>query len=408
MLKIGLIGIGGYGSQHLDSIRRLQNKGLCRLQAVCNRSPGKNSGAEREAIEQGARIYRSYEDMLAEQRGNIDLISICTAIAQHAAMSLAALEMGYHVICEKPAAGTLAEALSMRARQRASKKMLVIAYQNVYSRSIQHIKTLTLRQDLGRLVEAKTIVLWPRGSDYYARNTWAGRIKVDGSYIYDSPIHNAAAHFLQNMLYVSGPTPQESASIDRVYGENYRAKAIESADTQYLRVHTVTGCSLAIMATHACSADVHPVTEYLYEEGKIVWHYENNSETRVYRRKGKAYRCIEVMDNGDEILKDLAYLNMIDALRSGDAPLSTIHNSYQQVQCVEALFSTGIAAVDEGYTQIAPGYASYGKQHDHPITTIRDIESLMKRMFRENLSFYEAKVPWAVLGEEVPISAPVS
>jgi hypothetical protein len=111
---------------------------------------------------------------------------------------------------------------------------------------------------------------------------------------------------------------------------------------------------------------VHPVAEYLYEEGKIVWHYENSCETRMYRRRGRGCRC------------------------------------------VEALFSRGIAAADKGYTQIAPGYSIYGGQHDHPITAIRDMESLMKRMFRENPGFCEAKVPWAVPGEEVAVSAPAS
>jgi len=43
------------------------------------------------------------------------------------------------------------------------------------------------------------------------------------------------------MLYVAGPDRHGSAEPDEVYGENYRAKDIESSDTQHLRVTTTGG-----------------------------------------------------------------------------------------------------------------------------------------------------------------------
>jgi len=59
------------------------------------------------------RCYATYQDLLAGERGRKDgaeVVAIVTPNHLHAPVSIAALEAGYHVICDKPAAATLAEA----------------------------------------------------------------------------------------------------------------------------------------------------------------------------------------------------------------------------------------------------------------------------------------------------------
>lgn len=48
----------------------------------------------------GIKVYEDFSDMLAS--GNVDAIVIASATSVHAEQTLAALQKGYHVLCEKP------------------------------------------------------------------------------------------------------------------------------------------------------------------------------------------------------------------------------------------------------------------------------------------------------------------
>ena len=58
------------------------------------------------AEQYGGRAYESVEALLADP--NVDAVSVCSANASHAEITVAALEAGKHVLCEKPMATTLA------------------------------------------------------------------------------------------------------------------------------------------------------------------------------------------------------------------------------------------------------------------------------------------------------------
>src|SRR5215211_3632285 len=49
------------------------------------------------------------------QRDDVDLVDVCTPGSSHAEISIAALEAGKHVLCEKPLANTVEEARAMAA-----------------------------------------------------------------------------------------------------------------------------------------------------------------------------------------------------------------------------------------------------------------------------------------------------
>src|SRR5271154_95439 len=60
----------------------------------------------------------------------VGLVDIGTPNNMHAEMSIAALEAGKHVACEKPLAGTLAEARQMRDAARRAKKCKTFVWYN--------------------------------------------------------------------------------------------------------------------------------------------------------------------------------------------------------------------------------------------------------------------------------------
>jgi predicted dehydrogenase len=370
--------------------------------------PGLDPESEKELRARGVLIYRSHEEMFAraprEAPGGLELVGVPCGIEAHAPLSIAALRAGFHVLCEKPAAGNHGDALEMQRVARETGRILGIGYQNMYSRPIQRIKELTLEGrnggPLGRLVKAKSYALWPRDSVYYGRNAWAGKLVSGGRPIYDSPIQNATAHYFQDLLYVAGPDAVSSATPVRLYGENYRAKEIASADTQFVRVQTREGPVLLFMVTHACTVMRGPATEYIYERGVIRWSSEGTkgpTEVRV----GSDPRVseppvVETLENEDTELHNLPYLGLIKAIRSGGQPIATIHNCIQHTACVQALFTRcDLVPIPAEHLRTERGQTV--------VTHIPGIDELMKGMFDREQSYHEAGAPWARPGKEIDL-----
>lgn len=401
MKKVALVGIGGFSKYHYDRIKELEQKGVVRVCAVMIRAASMARYAEMIQVleNEDVRIYDSYEAMLEGEKGLADIVVLPTGISDHCEMSIAALEAGYHTLCEKPVAGTLEECRLMEEAQHRTGRQLAICFQNIYSPLIQRMKEIALSGELGALQSAKTMVLWPRATAYYD-NPWRGTLEFDGKTINDCPAMNATAHYLNNMLYVAGDTHDEAARIASVYGENYRVKKINSCDTQFLRVTTEAGVELNFMATHASDERVNPVAEYLFEYGKVEWDFSGTAV--VYQKTVDGYEETErlVEKEGHHAFFRMIYQSMARAIDGGASPEATIRNSWQQILCVEKSLESGaIIDVPEEYIDsilVEEDDGTLNLKAGDENRFIRGIKPLMQRMYDEGIGFSEAGCSWAV------------
>ncbi|MGD9495013.1 MAG: Gfo/Idh/MocA family protein [Armatimonadota bacterium] len=86
-----------------------------RLVAVCDIN---REVAEHVGTEMGVPAYTDYEKLLAQD--DVEMVFIATPDAEHAPQSIAALDAGIHVLCEKPMAISVEEARAMLAAQQRS------------------------------------------------------------------------------------------------------------------------------------------------------------------------------------------------------------------------------------------------------------------------------------------------
>lgn len=387
-VRIALVGVGGYGSTHLDGIRRLAARGRCGFAAVVIRDPARHAEAAGRLERDGVRIHGSFGDLLAREAGLVDLVVLATGIPEHAAQAEAALRSGFHVLCEKPAAGSYADALRMKEAADRGGRLLAIGFQNLYSSSIRRIQRLALSGTLGRPVSARGLVVSPRSAAYYGRNRWAGRMSLDGVGVLDSPIQNAAGHYLANLLFLAGPREGESVRPVTVCGENYRAAPIDGADTQCVRVTAAGGCRIDLGATHAASRALDIFLELRLERGRVLW--RKGGGTEVFGADGA---LLERFTNEDPALEDRMLEDVIAAVEEGRSALCTIDNALAHAACVELLFrSAPIRGVDRRFVTEAAG------GDGHPVAAIAGIEDLMEAMVRDGSSFSEAGAPWALAG----------
>jgi predicted dehydrogenase len=94
---------------------------------------GAASSSEASAADAALRLgldrsYISVDELLADD--GIDIVHICTPNTTHAALALAALDAGKHVICEKPLATTVTDAVTLT--ERAAERGLTATVPFVY------------------------------------------------------------------------------------------------------------------------------------------------------------------------------------------------------------------------------------------------------------------------------------
>ena len=93
-------------------------------------------------------MYTDYNDLLKE---DIEAVYVLTPNSVHAPVSIAAMEAGKNVMCEKPMAKTYAEARQMVETAERTGKVLTIGYQSRYRGDSAYLKKAILNGDLGEI-----------------------------------------------------------------------------------------------------------------------------------------------------------------------------------------------------------------------------------------------------------------
>ena len=105
-LRIGVVGLGFIGPQHIDGLRRVPG---VTVTAVCGREAGNLRAVQ--AHYGVPKAYADWRDLVADP--DIDVVHNCTPNALHDQINRAALEAGKHVYCEKPLSQSAAAAREM-------------------------------------------------------------------------------------------------------------------------------------------------------------------------------------------------------------------------------------------------------------------------------------------------------
>lgn len=119
--KVGIIGAGsivqwGHCPTFQNAISSTEVVAVCDVQ---------KERVEQFAQERGIpHAYADYEEMLREQE--LDIVVVAVPNAFHKPMSIAALEAGAHVLCEKPVALTLTDAREMFATAEKNGRILTV------------------------------------------------------------------------------------------------------------------------------------------------------------------------------------------------------------------------------------------------------------------------------------------
>lgn len=151
-LKIGIIGCGGIANgKHLPALSRLSDK--VEMVAFCDIIVERAQKAAQQYGTADAKVYEDYHQLLEDK--SIDVVHVLTPNRSHCELTVAALEAGKHVMCEKPMAKTAEDARKMLDAAKRSGKKLTIGYQNRFRSDSLLLKKAVDRGDLGEIYFAK-------------------------------------------------------------------------------------------------------------------------------------------------------------------------------------------------------------------------------------------------------------
>ena len=361
MRNVALVGIGGYGQEHLRVLRTLQAGGACRLAAVADpfahaRQPETVAALESENVA----VYDDLPRLL--ERSDVEAIFLATPIALHAAQATLALQAGKHVYLEKPPCATLGEHAQMRAAQKAAGKICVVGFQMQTSPALRFLKRqLCVEGALGDLQTIWAGVRWRRDDAYYSRASWAGRFFLGSQPVFDGPATNALSHVVHAALFLAGPTENDWAELARVRGTLKRARPIESYDTAFLEAETAGGTSVRLCFTHATDEHDTPVLCCAGTRGtaELDWNGQITLST-----KGQPPRVL-TFKHDPGIAAALDFLRAVSETEAGCSPrpFTTLQDTLPYLQIVNGACQSGKGASSFPSALVEPFHEGTPKRH---------------------------------------------
>lgn len=275
--RVALIGVSGYGRIHLQLLRECVARREVRLTAAAVINPEEEATVVAELRGMGCTVYSSYESMLEQERGRLDLCMIPTGIHWHARMTLDALRAGANVLVEKPLAATLADVEAIRQATQETGRFVAVGFQDYYESGTQWLKEQVHAGGIGRLESVRVLGIWPRPRGYYLRNNWAGRLQINDQMVLDSPLNNAFAHFVMLALYFAGAGRDEAATVKIESAELGRAHPIETFDTAVVQARTPGDVDIWLGVSHCCRPQFGPEIRLTGTTGIAGWDYETEA-----------------------------------------------------------------------------------------------------------------------------------
>lgn len=144
-VKVAIIGCGTIAnSAHIPAYMASER---AEIKYFCDIIPEK---ADAAVVKYGCgKAIYDYKEILDDPE--LDCVSVCTHNDMHSVISIDFLKHGKDVLCEKPAARILSEALEMQKTAHETGRILSIGVCNRYSRAVNKIKSLIEEGALGNI-----------------------------------------------------------------------------------------------------------------------------------------------------------------------------------------------------------------------------------------------------------------
>ena len=245
--RLGFVGLGWIGRNRLESV---VNTGAAEICALHDVTPA--AVTEAQKLTPKAVVFSSFEELLDH---DLDGVVIATPNSFHAEQSIAALNRGLAVFCQKPLGRTAVETSSIVETARNAKRLLGVDLSYRHIPAMQQVSSLVQSGALGRVfaVDAKFHNAYgPDKQWFYDYSLSGGGCMLDlGVHLLDlalEPLGFPRVTRTEGALFSEGrmlPKPTRQA-------EDYATAHIETVDSAAINL----SCSWNLHAGRAAEIDV--------------------------------------------------------------------------------------------------------------------------------------------------------
>ena len=330
-VRVGIAGLGRSGwNIHAALLAELPGK--FRIQAVADPDPHRC----REAADRfGCRVADGYDDLLRNDQVELVIVALPTSL--HTEASIAALEAGKAVVCEKPMAVSLADTDRMIAEATRTGQLLTVFQNRRYVPDFLKVREVLSSGVLGRIVLIRIV-----SSGFGRRWDWQTLKHCGGG-----TLNNNGVHFLDQAMLLLGETePKVLCHMERTLtlgdAEDHVKVILQGQGAPMVEVELSSACAYPtdvwqIMGTQGGltgttshlrwktidpstlperTVDERPTPDRSYNHEELAWH-EETCDVADYHGPGQAGY----------------YLDLYRTLREG-APLVVTPQSVRRVMAV--------------------------------------------------------------------------
>lgn len=235
MINVAIIGAGAIAGVQGESFAGFPQ--WCQVRAVCDLYIEKAQDLIKNKGLSQAKAYKTMEEAIQEEK--IDLVSICLPPSVHGKTAIQAMELGCHVLVEKPMANSLEECDQMLAASRRTGKILSVVCQNRFKTPMQRVYRMLQDGVGGKVLHAVVNSLWWRGENYYDlwwRGTWDS--ECGGSFTSHS------VHHIDLLLWMLGMPEAVTAVMKNVGHPNSELEDVGMAILEYPETFAHIGTSI--------------------------------------------------------------------------------------------------------------------------------------------------------------------
>jgi predicted dehydrogenase len=323
-VNVAIVGLGFMGLTHIKSYQQLPD---ARIVAVCDavRLPvngvlagvsGNITGSDAIDLGKSIRTYSKLEDLLRD--GEVELVDLCVPTPLHVPQTIAALQAGKHVLCEKPLARTSALSQEIVNAAKAAKGFFMPAMCMRFWPGWSWLKELAAQNTYGRILTARFRRVsappgWSRDSYFKGGDS--------GGALLDLHIHDT--DFVQFLF--GRPTSVFSTGQSRFSG------AIDHVVTQY---KVADGATVYAEGSWLLTSGFSMAFTVVFERATIDFESARGADALQLMEEGQPARVIKP-EGVDGYVQELRHF--INAIQSNQPPtVVTAQDGLSAVEICEA------------------------------------------------------------------------